>query len=485
MSGLSKKILALTGPILGLAIYFSFDLIPGRPEATFMAGLAVWMAWWWLTESVHFAITALLPLIFLPLSGISEFTDTGAEYFDRIIFVFAGGFVIAMGMEKWNLHTRLALSILSVLGGKPHFIVFGTMLSAFLLSMWISNTATVMSMLPAVLAIVSGSGLSESTKGFVKFRAALLIGLSYAASIGGMATLVGTPTNMIFYGKYTKLFPESTALDFGSWFAMAFPISLSLLIACFGILYLLFLRGTGGAQFPRQYFRDEKNKLGPPGRNEKIIAVVFLVTALLWFSRSGLTLGSVTLPGWGKLIPWPFLNHDFLPAVVLGGLLLVIPSKKNSSSPLVTLRDARKLPFDIMVLFGGGFALASGIEASGLSNWLADGLSWFSSFPSWAFIGAMCLLICIISEVASNVACIQLMLPVLIALYPKLGLDPLFLFIPATLSASLGFMLPVATAPNTIVFGTRQIGIRQMASAGLLMDIAGVILITLFMYLYF
>ena len=147
---------------------------------------------------MHFAITALLPLIFLPLSGISEFTDTGAEYFDRIIFVFAGGFVIAMGMEKWNLHTRLALSILSVLGGKPYFIVFGTMLSAFLLSMWISNTATVMSMLPAVLAIVSGSGLSESTKGFVKFRAALLIGLSYAASIGGMATLVGTPTNMIF-----------------------------------------------------------------------------------------------------------------------------------------------------------------------------------------------------------------------------------------------------------------------------------------------
>ncbi|HEY0030529.1 MAG TPA: SLC13 family permease [Bacteroidia bacterium] len=479
----SKKIKIILGPLLAAVVYFGFDLMPGNPMVTRMAAVTVWMAVWWFTEVVHLAVTALIPMVLLPVLGIADSKTTAVQYMDPIIFLFIGGFIIAFAIERWNLHQRIALRILMLVGTSPSRILFGIMLTSYLMSMWISNTATVMMLISAVLAVIV-----QIEKHFKeeyhshRMATALLIGLAYSATIGGMATLVGTPTNMIFLREYAHKFPDNHDMNFLAWFKIGFPISLVFLLLAFFVLKKMFIKKEAELHIEPSYFSDAYKRLGKMSIDEKMVSAVFCITALLWFTRADIDFGLFTLKGWSNLFP----NKDFLQdstvAVFMAVLLFLIPSETKRGRALITWEEASRLPFDIILLFGGGFALAKGFELSGLSNWLASQMQFTSQTNIYLLIFGLCILIAIISEFASNVACIQLMLPILIAMQQTMDIHPLLLMIPATLASSLGFMLPVATAPNTIVFGSKRLRVNDMLKAGFILDIIGVLLITLSIY---
>jgi solute carrier family 13 (sodium-dependent dicarboxylate transporter), member 2/3/5 len=476
----SKNISLLAGPLSALIIYLFFNLVPGNPLVTKMAAVTVWMAIWWFTEVVHLAATAMLPMVLLPVLGIMDSKTTAFQYMDPILFLFIGGFIIAFAIERWNLHKRFALKILMTVGTKPANILLGTMLTSYIISMWISNTATVMMLISAVLAIIV-----QIEKYFIeehhshKMASALLIGLAYSATIGGMATLVGTPTNMIFYREYTEKFPMNNDMNFFSWFVIGLPLSFLFLIAAFFVLKKMFIHKECALTLDRTYFSDSYAQLGKMSFEEKAVAVIFCLTAILWFTRADIDFGVLKMKGWSNL----FVNKEFLNdstvAVFMALLLFVIPSRSEKGRALIIWEDMLKFPFDIILLFGGGFALAKGFEASGLSKWLASQLAFTSTTNIYLVIFLLCVLITVISEFASNVACIQLMLPILIVLQQTMNIHPLTLMLPATLAASIGFMLPVATAPNTIVFGSNRLKVKDMLKAGIVLDIIGIVLITM------
>ncbi|MBN8696978.1 MAG: SLC13/DASS family transporter [Bacteroidetes bacterium] len=476
----SKNIKLIAGPLLAFILYLSVDLVPGQPAVTAMAAITVWMAFWWLTEVVHLAVTALLPVILLPLLGIADSKTVAFQYMDPIIFLFIGGFIIAFAIEKWRLHQRIALKILMIVGTSPSRILLGVMITSYLISMWISNTATVMMLLSAVLAlIVQIEQHFKSEHHSHRTASALLIGLAYAATIGGMATLVGTPTNMIFLREYTEKFPMNNDMNFFAWFKIGFPVSLVLLIISFFIIKLIFIKRDMKLAVEKNYFKDAYQRLGSISYEEKIVSVLFILTAVLWFTRADIDFGGFTMKGWSNLFDKKEYLQDSTVAIFMALLLFIIPSKSEQGRALIIWEDVKRLPFDIVLLFGGGFALAKGFEISGLSNWLASQLHFSADTNIQLLVLGMCVLIAIISEFASNVACIQLMLPILIALIHSMHLNPLLLLIPATLASSLGFMLPVATAPNTIVFGSNRLRVKDMLVTGLIIDIVGIILITI------
>jgi sodium-dependent dicarboxylate transporter 2/3/5 len=369
-------------------------------------------------------------------------------------------------------------------GGSPARILAGIMFTTWLLSMWISNTAAVMMMLAAVVSVILIIQEQVSDADSKRIATACLIGLSYAATIGGMATLVGTPPNMVFYRFYTEAFPERTDINFIRWFQIAFPISLLLLITCFYILKAIFLKKVKAQTLDKKNFVQLKLELGERSRDQNVVLSIFLITILLWFTRSDIQLDSFTLKGWSGLFPTAEFIQDSTVAIVMSLLLFLIPSKAEKNTALLTWSEAGRLPFDIILLFGSGFALAKGFEVSGLSAWLAGTLGFLKNVPVWFVILSVTAMVCIISEFASNVASIQLVLPILLSLQAVLKTDPLVLMIPATLAASLGFMLPVATAPNTIVFGTGKIRVKEMLKTGFWMNLAGVMIISLLAYLF-
>jgi solute carrier family 13 (sodium-dependent dicarboxylate transporter), member 2/3/5 len=294
--------------------------------------------------------------------------------------------------------------------------------------------------------------------------------------------LVGTPTNMIFLREYSEKFPNNHDMNFFAWFKIGFPLSLLFLSIAFFVLKKMFIHKTATLAIDKDYFLNAYQRLGKINADEKKVAIIFVITALLWFTRADIDFGLFKLTGWSNL----FVNKEFLQdstvAVFMAVLLFLIPSSTDQGRALIQWEDAAKLPFDIILLFGGGFALAKGFEVSGLSKWLAAQLTFTSETNIYVVIFALCLLVTIISEFASNVACIQLMLPILVALQGTLNIHPLMLMIPATLAASLGFMLPVATAPNTIVFGSNRLRVKDMLVAGFILDLIGIVLITLSIY---
>jgi solute carrier family 13 (sodium-dependent dicarboxylate transporter), member 2/3/5 len=354
------------------------------------------------------------------------------------------------------------------------------MLTAYLVSMWISNTATVMMLISAILAIIV-----QIEKHFKeehhshKMATGLLLGLAYSASIGGMATLVGTPTNMIFLREYSAKFPENHDMNFLSWFIIGFPVSFVFLLIAFFVLKKMFIKKDVKLNIEKSFFQEGYKKLGKMSYEERVVSVIFCITALLWFTRENIDFGLFVIQGWSNLFPDKNFFSDSTVAILMAVLLFLIPSRSEKGRAIIVWEDVTRLPFDIVLLFGGGFALAKGFEISGLSNWLAIQLKFSSETNIYLLILGLCLLVTIISEFASNVACIQLMLPILIAMQQTMNIHPLALMIPATLAASLGFMLPVATAPNTIVFGSKRLRVRDMLRAGLILDLTGILLITI------
>ena len=475
----------LLGPFLFLTTILFLDLAPNNPQTTRMAAVAILMAVWWITDAIPLYATALLPMVLYPLLGILDGRTTAPIYINSTIFLFLGGFLIALAMEKWGLHKRIALFIIRRVGGGPSRIILGFMIAAAFLSMWISNTATAIMMVPIGMAIVLQMESRFGRRETHHFTLGLMLGIAYGCSIGGMATLVGTPPNLAFARIFEISFPQAEPIAFGSWFVMALPISTVMLVVVWLVLTRVFFRVPRHLTLDRAIVDREYAELGPPSYEERIVLAIFSLTALLWVFRSPLHLGSVTIPGWSQLVAHPEMMDDGTVALFMALLLFLIPTRSNDadSSTIMDVGGIQKLPWGIVLLFGGGFALAEGFLASGLSDLIGSRFSSLAGLHPLVMIGLVCLTLTFLTEVTSNTATTQMILPILASLAVDMQVNPLLLMIPATLSASCAFMMPVATPPNAIVFGSGRIRIHEMARVGIVINFVGVLLIATLFYI--
>lgn len=472
------------GPLIFIAITVFGDLSPGKPEVTYTLAIAILMAIWWITEIIPLSITALLPVVLFPLFGIMNGKDVSVTYFNYVIFLFIGGFLVALAMEKWNLHKRIALRILLFTGTGPLRLLFGFMAASAFLSMWISNTAAVMMMLPIILSIVKNLEEHADKQDISRFSTGLLLGIAYGASIGGISTLVGTPPNPIFVQILDIMFPHAPEISFSDWFLFAFPVTIIMFLFTWIFLYFSFKPTDSWKSLKNVSFRRQYAELGKASIEEKIVLADFIMLAVLWMTRSGITIGGTVIKGWGSLLKNPSYINDGTVAIAMALILFLIPSKSKKDKRILTRKTILKLPWNILLLFGGGFALASGFKESGLSTWFGEQLSLFDGQPTILVILVIALGMTFLTEVTSNTATTQLILPILAGLSVSLNVNPLLLMLPATLSASMAFMLPVATPPNAIIFGSRRITIMQMAKTGFVLNIVGAVLITLITYFW-
>lgn len=472
----------ILGLILAILVLCFTNLDPQNPNVTRTLAVALLMATWWMTEAVPLAVTSLLPVALFPLLGIMDGKTASSAYFNHVIFLFIGGFIIALAMQKWNLHKRIALRILMLTGVSPGRILMGFMLSTSFLSMWISNTATAMMMIPIVLSIIQKLEENVGKKNVSRYAIGLLLGIAYASSIGGIATLVGTPPNLSFARIFAIYFPDAQAISFASWFIFALPISIVLFFVTWVLLHFSFRPKKGEWKLDLNVsFSEQYKNLGKMKFEERIILADFILVALLWLFRSDLVFGAFIIPGWENVFESPKFINDGTVAIFMAILLFTIPSKQKGKQ-IMNWKTANKLPWNIVLLFGGGFALASGFKESGLSMWFGQQLSFAEQFPPILVIATICFMLTFLTELTSNTATTEMFLPILAGLAITIKVNPLLFMIPATISASMAFMLPVATPPNAIVFGTNRIRMGQMAKTGLLLNLIGVVVITLITY---
>jgi len=472
----------IIGPLLFIWITLFLDLEPGKPAVTYTLGIAVLMAIWWITEVVPLAITALLPVVLFPLFGVMNGKDVSSTYFNHVIFLFIGGFLVALAMQRWELHKRIAIRILLITGSSPARILLGFMLATSFLSMWISNTATAMMMVPILLSITKKMEDFIEEKELNRYTVGLLLGVAYSASIGGIATLVGTPPNLSFARIFQIMFPSAPEISFSTWFIYALPISITFFIITWIYLYAIYKPKKSIKAMKAVNFKQQYKELGPATYEQKVVAVVFGALALLWLTRAGLNIGSVDIPGWSSLFSSPTYINDGTVAIALSIILFIIPSKNDKGSRIMDWVTASKVPWNIVLLFGGGFALASAFKESGLSIWVGEQLSSIGGLHPIMIIAIIALTMTFLTELTSNTATTEMLLPVLAGLSVTIDVNPLLFMLPATISASMAFMLPVATPPNAIVFGSNKISVIEMAKTGIVLNLIGVIVITLITY---
>ena len=483
----TSKTKMITGFYGGLLIFLLMilfgDLEPGKPQVTNMMAVAILMAIWWITEVVPLAITSLIPVALFPLLGIMSGKDVSATYFNHVIFLFIGGFLVAIAMEKWNLHKRIALRVLMITGLSPARILLGFMLATALLSMWISNTATAMMMIPILLSIIQKLEENIEAKTISRYSIGLLLGVAYSASIGGVATLVGTPPNLSFARIFQIMFPNAPPISFADWMLFAFPTAVLLFLVAWG--YLFFVYGPKKQEWvvlDKSSFKNQYLELGKQSFEEKIVLAVFVSLALLWMFRADIEIGSFTIPGWSTIFSFPGYIEDGTIAIAVALILFLVPSRKEKGEMIMNWESASKIPWRIVLLFGGGFALASGFKDSGLSLWIGTQLNWIGLIHPIVIILMISLLVTFLTELTSNTATTEMILPVMAGLSVATNINPLLFMLPATLSASMAFMLPVATPPNAIIFGTNRVTVGEMAKAGLFMNLAGAVIIMLMTY---
>jgi len=461
-----KKIGLVLGPVLFALVMLFFDPENLNPDAKSILASTIWIAIWWITECVPISVTALLPIVLFPLTGGLDIKSTTASYGHNLVFLFVGGFIIALAIEKWNLHKRVALSIIKFTGTKKSRIILGFMIATAVLSMFISNTATTIMILPVGMAIISKVSESNNSYENINFGKSLMIAIAYSASIGGMATLIGTPPNMIFAG----VVKESYGIEIGmlEWSKFGLPVSLFLLIICWIYLTKVAFSFEDKNQISgKQEINNQLKKLGKFSNEELKVSVIFGLTAFSWIFRKQLV----------KIIP--FLD-DTIIAISFAIVLFIIPDKKNK--PLLNWEDTIKLPWGILLLFGGGMAIASAFGKSGLAFWIANLLSTMNGVSLFLLILIIVVSINLLTELTSNMATTAMLLPVLVTMAMAINVHPYFLLVSATLAASCAFMLPVATPPNAIVFGSGLLKIEDMFKKGIWMNLFSVIVISLIVY---
>ena len=469
---LNKNIIGLIlGPIVFLVIMIFVDAEGLSFEAKCILASTAWMAVWWVTECVPISVTALLPIVLFPLTGGMDLATTTAAYGHKLVFLFVGGFLIALAIEKWHLHKRLALNIIRVTGSNKSRVILGFMLATAFLSMWISNTATSIMILPVGLAIISQ--LKDDPKTIENenevFGKSLMIAIAYSASIGGMATLIGTPPNMVLAGVVEESY--GIKLNMFDWMKFGVPLSSFLLFVCW--LYLTKI----AFKFKNEEFSAGKEeilrqikKLGRFSNEEIKVLIVFTLTALGWIFR-----GSIE-----TIFP---MIDDTIIAIFFAVTLFIIPTKnQKTNTTLLVWNDTVKLPWGILILFGGGMAIASAFGKSGLALWIADLLQNLNDVSLFLIILIIVTSINLLTEVTSNMATTAMLLPVLVTIALAIDVHPYFLLVAATLAASCAFMLPISTPPNAVVFGSGFLKIEDMFKKGVWMNLISIITITLVVY---
>lgn len=488
---MKRWLLLLAGPAVA-ALVFALMRHHG-PQPAAMAGLVAWMALWWISEAVPIPITSILPLVLFPLLGIDSVPGTAAHYGKEIIFLFLGGFIIALGIERCGLHRRIALGIMARVGSSSPRLVLGVMAACALLSMWINSTAATLVMLPIALSLIDDEDAPADARR--RLTVPLLLGVAYGATIGGMATPVGTPPNLVFIALWKQLYPGQAAIGFGQWMATGLPIAAIFLAIAWLLLTRAVFRLKGDALGSAEGVRERLAALGRPSRDEWLAGGVFALVALLWMTGDSLKQGDhVLFTGWRERAAALKEVSDAAVAVMGAVLLFLLPAGKRMlrrpHDAYSTHEEGRTLmswtfaeqrvPWGVLLLIGGGFALAAGVDGTGLSNIIGEAMAGLGSLPMVLLIGATALIVCLLSELGSNTATASLTLPILAAMAERWGLEPQSILWPAALGASLGFMLPVASPMQTIVFGTGRIPMRAMVKAGVWMDLIGVGLLMLF-----
>ncbi len=465
-----KRLAIFSGPVL----FISLQII-GKPstmsEAAFaVLGVTLWMALWWVTEAIPISVTALLPIILFPLTGALDIETTTAAFGHKYVFLYLGGFMLAVAIEKWNLHKRIALSIIHLIGTNIKLIILGFMVATAFLSMWISNTATSVMMLPIGTAIISQlknnpeTGQNENSI----FGKALMLAIAYSASIGGIATLIGTPPNLVFAGIVQELY--GIEISFTKWIILGFPISMILLFLCWKYLTtkaftFTYLEFPGGKAEIKRLHKE----LGPMSTQEKRVLLVFGLTAFCWISRSFL------------IQPYLAFIDDTIIAMAAAVCLFIIPAGKKKRK-LITWEEAVRIPWGIILLFGGGMALAKGFGESGLAIWIGQQLTNLENLPLFVLVIVLITAVNFLTEVTSNLATTAMLLPILASMAIALNLHPYFLMVSATLAASCAFMLPVATPPNAVVFGSGYLRIPDMIKTGIFMNVLSILILSLIVY---
>lgn len=465
-----QQIGLVLGPLLALLILVTDPPASLSDAAWHTAAMGLLMAVWWATEAVPIAVTALLPLVLFPLLGIADMQDTASPYANKVIYLFLGGFIVALAMQRWDLHRRIALSVLQYAGGNGRSLVGGFMLASALLSMWVMNTSTTMMLLPiavSIIGVIHATVDSLDDRGRQDFQYALLLGVAYAATIGGMATLVGTAPNAMMAAFLTENY--GTQVDFARWMMVGIPLSMLMLPMAWLVLtrfvFRVDFRTSGEGRAALRKMKDDMGKISVP---EKRVAIVFAALALTWIFRPLL----VKLPGLAAL-------DDSGIAMAGAVLLFLIPSGDRRDPLLIRWEHIEKLPWSILLLFGGGLSLASAVSQTGLAAWLGGNLNAFGMLPLALLVMLVAGMIIFLTELTSNIATTATFLPVVGAIAVEAGIDPVVLTVPVTLAASCAFMLPVATPPNAIVFGSGLLTIPKMARAGLALNLIGIVLVSL------
>lgn len=466
---LTKLLPLISGPAV-----FILTILFFQPEGLSKEGVAVlaatlWIAIWWITEVIPISVTALLPLVLFPLTMGLDLKSTAASYGHKYIFLYMGGFIIAIAIEKWNLHKRIALNIINIVGASVGRIFLGFMVATAFMSMWISNTATSVMMLPIGIAIVlqlkENPNISDDITD--SFSKGLMLAIAYSASLGGMASLIGTPPNLVFAGVVNELY--GIEISFAQWFKFGFPVASFLLLVCW--LYLTkFAFPLKITEYPggHKEIKRLKDELGPMSKQEKMVLLVFVSTATLWIMRSYLQ----------NYIP---ALDDSIIAVIASIVLFTLPGN-GESKKLLTWEEAVKMPWGIILLFGGGMAIAAAFQSSGLAVWIGNSLTMLENMPMFLFVLMLIISVNFLTEITSNLATTAMLLPILGALAVSLGVHPFLIMISATTAASCAFMLPVATPPNAVVFGSGYLTIRDMFTRGFGMNVISIIVLTLYVY---
>jgi len=479
-----RLVALVVAPLISLSLILFGDLAPDNPSITYTLAIAILMAIWWVTEAIPLAATALLPVVLFPLFGIVDGETISAMYFNHLIFLFLGGFLMALAMERWNLHKRIAIKILMFFGVSPGRILMGFMFATAFLSMWMSNTATTMMMIPIALSIIYKLEEILGKAKLGSYSIGLLLGIAYSASIGGIATLVGTPPNLSFARIVNIIFPAMPEVSFADWFIFAILISVLVFMVAWLLLYLMYKPPQPWESLNREDFRQEYQLLGKAKPEEKVVFVLFVSMALLWVFRTGFHIGPVNIPGWSQLFDNPGYINDGTVAIAIALALFIIPSKSRKGERIMNWETANRLPWHIVLLFGGGFALAKGFVESGLSIWFGEQLSGLAGTHPMVLTSVIVTMMSFLTELTSNTATTEMVLPILAGLAVSIQINPLLLMIPATLAASLAFMLPVATPPNAIVFGTGHLRIKDMVKTGFMLNLVGIIVTVLVTYFW-
>lgn len=469
----AQSIGLVLGPLLFALTILFFSPEGLSFEARAVLATTLWVAVWWITEAIPIPATSLLPIFLLPVTGALDSGTVTSAYGDDIIFLFLGGFFIATAMEKWNLHKRIALAIIAFVGTSTQRILLGFMIATAFLSMWVSNTASVMMMVPMALAITAQVASSLKGKPEARdipvFEKALIFGVGYAGTIGGLGTLIGTPPNIILAAQARQLFDVD--ITFASWMMIGVPVVILLLgIAWIYLGRIVFRMSIKGLPGGKAVIQQERHALGRLSFEEKAVAAIFSFAAFMWITRGFI---------WNDLLPQ---ITDGMIAVLAAVLLFVIPTSAGKPSRVLDWKDSVNIPWGILLLFGGGLAIAAGFRGTGLSEWMGTQLTVLDGFHLLVIITSATLLILFLTEITSNTATATMILPVVAALAMALDIHPFALMIPCAMAANCAFMLPVGTPPNAIIFATNKLTILEMVKTGAAMNIIASLLIVLAVY---